>query len=104
MKEEEVKEDEMDSKEGSESDKKSFLEPEAETFMKWLTIQDINHKRAMRLLNHIESKNYLFSPVKGRKDPRINPLLQQSRGQGSQYGQVLYIMKNYLATTSEEKS
>ena len=85
--EKEKKEDEKSSEASHSEENKSFKfeEPEEESFIKYLTIQDINHKRAMRLLNHIESKNYMFSPQKGKKDSRINPLLQQSRGQGSQY-------------------
>ena len=55
----------------------------------------------MRLLNHIESENYMFSPQKGHAKSRINPLLQQSRGQGSQYAQVLYIMKNCMSSKKD---
>ena len=76
-----------------------YEEPDHATFFSWLSTQDANFKRAMRVLNHKESKNYFASPRKGRNEPQINPLLHKTRGQSSQYAQVLYIMKNYLNTS-----
>ena len=79
-----------------------YEEPDHTTFYSWLTTQDVNFKRAMRVLNHKESKNYFLSPRKGRNEPQINPLLHKTRGQSSQYAQVLYIMKNYLNSSTEQ--
>ena len=79
-----------------------YEEPDHATFYSWLTTQDVNFKRAMRVLNHKEAKNYLRSPRKGRNEPQINTLLHKTRGQSSQYAQVLYIMRNYLNQSKEQ--
>ena len=73
----------------------------SQTFIEFLIKMDQTQRRNLNFLTHLEKENYAGAQIRNNGQ-KGHSLVQQMRNSGSvsQYGQVLYIIKTYLAEGS----